>query len=140
MERSNEYDFEEDTPSDSSRERNVQPRKPHKGGKIIREEPISMSELLAFPLATTCFKYQSYFEFCEMVERVKFHHELARQFVMNMDNNMVHLAGINFNLSPTIIAEATGILHVVENGAKGKKKDEKLKILADFTLAQQSNP
>jgi len=78
METSSESNFEEETLSDSSRERNVQPKKPHKGGKIIREEPISMSELLACPLATTCFKYQSCFEFCEMVERVKYHHELAR--------------------------------------------------------------
>jgi len=78
MERSNESDFEEDTLSDSSRERNVQSRKPHKGGKIIREEPISTSELLACPLASTCLRYQSYFEFCEMVERVKYHHVLAR--------------------------------------------------------------
>jgi len=57
MERSSESYFEEDTFSDSSRERNVQSKKPHKGGKIIREEPISMSELLACPLATTCFRY-----------------------------------------------------------------------------------
>lgn len=109
MERSSESSFEEDTLSDSSRERNVQSSKPHNGGKIIREEPISMSELLACPLATTRFRYQSCFEFCEMVERFKYHHELARQCVINLDNNMVHLAVVNFTLSPTIIADATGI-------------------------------
>jgi len=53
MERSSESCFEEETLSDSSREINVPLRKPHKGVKIIREEPISMSELLACPLATT---------------------------------------------------------------------------------------
>ena len=52
MERGSESNFEEDTLSDSSTERNLQQRKPHKGGKIIREEPISMSEILACPLAT----------------------------------------------------------------------------------------
>jgi len=78
MTRNIESSCEEETLSDSSGERNVQPRRPHKGGKIIREEPISMNELLACPLATTCFRYQSCFEFCEMVERVKYHHELAR--------------------------------------------------------------
>ena len=118
MERGNESSFEEDTLSDSSRERNVQSRKPQKGGKIIREEPISMSEILAFPLATTCFKYQPCFEFCEIVERVKFRHELARKFVINLDNNMVHLAGVNFTLSPTIIAEATRITDVGEKWNK----------------------
>jgi len=118
MERGNESDFEEDTLSDSSRERNMQSKKPHKGGNIITEEPINMSELLACPLATTCFIYQSCFEFCEMVERVKFHHELARQFVINMDNNVVCLAGVNFTLSRTIIAKATGISDVGEKWNK----------------------
>jgi len=120
MERGSESNFEEDTLSDSSRERNVQSRKPKKCGKIIREEPINMSELLACPLAITCFRYQSCFEFCEMVERVKFHHELARQFVINIDNNMVHLVGVNFTLSPTIIAEATIIPDVGEKWNKRK--------------------
>ena len=114
MTRSSEWGYEEETLSDSSRERNVQPRRPHKGGKIVREEPISISKLLAFPLATTCFRYQYCFEFCEMVERVKFHHELARLFVINMDNNVVHLFGVTFTLSSTIIAESTWIPDVGE--------------------------
>ena len=53
-----------------------------------------------------------------MVERVKYHHELARQFAINMENNVVHLVGINFTLSPAIIAEATGILDVGEKWSK----------------------
>ena len=93
MARNSESSYEEETLSDRSRERNVQPRRPHKGGNVIREEPIRMTELLTCPLATTCFRYQSCFEFCEMVERVKYHHELARKFVINMENNIVHLAG-----------------------------------------------
>jgi len=77
MTRNSESSYEEETLSDSSRERNIQPRRPHKGGKIIREEPIRMVELFACPLATTCFRYQCFFEFREMVERIKYHHELA---------------------------------------------------------------
>ena len=107
MARNSESSYEEKTQSDSSGDKNVQPRRPHKGGKTIREEPIIIAELLACPLATTCFRYQSCFEFCEIVERVKYHHELARQFVINMEDKMVQLAGINFTLSPTIIVEAT---------------------------------
>jgi len=53
-----------------------------------------------------------------MVERVKYHHELARQFVINLENNMVHLAGVNFTLSPTIIVEAKIILDVGEKWNK----------------------
>lgn len=70
MARENDSSYEQETQSDSSGDRNLQPRRLHKGGKIIREDPISIYELLACPLATTCFRYQSCFEFCEMVERV----------------------------------------------------------------------
>jgi len=43
MTRNSESSYEEETLSDSSRERNVQPRRPYKGGKIIREEPSIMT-------------------------------------------------------------------------------------------------
>jgi len=58
METDFDYEREEETLSDSSREVNV-PRKPHKGGKIIWEEPTTLTKLLACPLAVTCFKHQS---------------------------------------------------------------------------------
>lgn len=123
IERDNEYEFEEDTLSDSSRERNIQQRKPQKGGRIIREEPTSLRELQACPLAISCFKHQSCFGFCEMVERIKFHHELARLFVTHLHNNEVTLAGITFILSPVVISEATGILDVGEKWKKGQDID-----------------
>lgn len=114
MERDSKPDFEEDTLCDSSRERILQQRKCHKGGKIIKEDPINMNELLSCPLATSCFRDLSCFDFCEMVERVKFHHELGRLFVTNLDNNVVHLLEFTFTLSSTIIAEAIGIPDVGE--------------------------
>jgi len=83
--------------------------KPRKGGRIIREEATSLRELQAYPLSISCFKHHSCFGFCEMVERVKFHHELARLFVTHLHNNEVTIAGITFTLSPAIILEATGI-------------------------------
>lgn len=85
MESDTDYEREEETLSDSSREKHVQ-RKPHKGGKIIREEPISLREFLACPLSISCFRHHSCFDFCEMVERVKFHHELAMLFVAHLNN------------------------------------------------------
>ena len=70
------YDRDEETHSDSPTEIHA-PRRPHKGGKHIREEPTSLAKLLACPLAITCFQHQSCFQFCEMVARVKYRHELA---------------------------------------------------------------
>ena len=65
-----DFDYDEETTSDSSVERRRQQRKPHKGGKITREEPTSLVELEASPLAVSCFRHLGCFEFCELVERV----------------------------------------------------------------------
>ena len=118
METDSDYEREEETLIDSSRESHV-PRKPHKGGKIIQEEPTTLTELLAFPLVVTCFKHQSCYQFCEMVERVKYHHELARLFVLHLHNGQVNLAGVSFTITPETIAAATGIPNVGEQWNKG---------------------
>jgi len=58
-----------------------------------------------------------------MVEKVKLHHELARLFMTHLDNNEVKLARVTFNLSPTIISEATCIPNVGEKWNKGQYID-----------------
>lgn len=52
------YERDENTVSDSSQEIHA-PGKLHKGGKHIWEEPTTLTELLACPLAVTCFRNQS---------------------------------------------------------------------------------
>ena len=55
--------YEKESDSDSTAEGNV-PRRPHKGGKggkHPREEPTSLAQLQACPLAMDCFRYQSRF-------------------------------------------------------------------------------
>ena len=69
MESDPSYDRNEETLSDSSREMHAQRRR-HKGGKHLQEQPTSLVELLAYPLAITCFQHQSCYQFCEMAERV----------------------------------------------------------------------
>lgn len=58
-----------------------------------------------------------------MVKRVKFHHDLARLFVTNLDNNVVNLAGVTLTLSPTIISKATGNPNVGEKWNKRQNID-----------------
>jgi len=117
METNSTYERDEETVSDSSQEIHA-PRKPHKGGKHIWEEPTTLTELLACPLAITCFKHQSCYQFCEMVERVKYHHELAILFVLHLHNGQVNLVGVTFTLTPKTIAEATCIPNVGEQWNK----------------------
>lgn len=123
MDRDSDQEYEEETLSDSSMERHMQQRKPHKGGKIIREEPTSLRELQACRLVVSCFRHQACFEFCEMVERVQFHHELANFFLTHLDNNEVTLARVTFEISPTVISEATKIPNVGEKWYKGHDLD-----------------
>lgn len=99
------------------------PRRPHKGGKHIREEPTSLAELQACPLVVTCFQHQSCYQFCEMVERVQYHHELARLFVLHLHNSQVTLAGVTFTLTPESISLATCIPNVGEQWNKRQQID-----------------
>ena len=122
METNSCYERDEEIVSDSSQEIHA-PRKPHKGGKHIREGPTTLIELLACPLIVACFKHQSCYQFCEMVERVKYHHELATLFVLHLHNGQVNLAGVTFTLTPETIAQATGIPNVGEQWNKGQLVD-----------------
>ena len=108
MESVSSYDRDEETHNDSPTEMHA-PRIPHKGGKHVWEEPTSLSELQACPLAITCFQQQFCFQFCEMVARVQYHHELARLFVLHLHNGQVTLAGVTFTLTPESISLATSI-------------------------------
>jgi len=97
MDRGSDFEYDEDTSSDSLVERHRQ-RKPHKGGKIIREEPNNLRELQACSQAESCFRHLGCYEFCELVERVQYHHEFARIFVAYLHNYEVTLAGVTFTI------------------------------------------
>ena len=46
-------------------------RRPHRGGIILRLEPASSREILAYPMAVTCFKHVGCFDFYELVQNYK---------------------------------------------------------------------
>ena len=45
----------------------IEGRRPHIGGRVLRLEPTNTRELLASPMAVTCFKYVGDYDFCEQV-------------------------------------------------------------------------
>jgi len=67
-----EIDTSYDRDSDSTTELHA-PRRSHKSGRHVREEPTSLAELQACPLAMTGFQQQYCYQFCEMVARVHHH-------------------------------------------------------------------
>ena len=114
------YDYEEETQSDSPTKGHA-PRRPHRGGRHIREEPTTLAELQACPLAIVCFQHQSCYEFCEKVTNIQFHHELAHLFVFHLHGDQATLAGVTFTLTPKTISLATGIPNIGEPWNKRKK-------------------
>jgi len=117
------YDYEEETHSDSPTEGHA-PRRPHRGGKHIREEPTTLPELQARPLAISCFQHQSCYEFCEKVASIKFHHELACLFVLHLHGDQATLAGVTFTLTLESISLATDIPNIREQWNKRQKIDQ----------------
>lgn len=124
MESDPSYDHDEETPSDSPTEVHAL-RRPHKGGKHIREEPTTLAELQACPLAITYFQHQSCHEFYELAARIQFHHELAHLFVLHLHDCQASLAGVTFTLTPESISLATGIPNIGEQWNKRQQIDRK---------------
>ena len=112
---SSEYEVE--TQSDSSTELNVS-RRPRKGGRHVREEPTSLTQLQACPLAMTSFQKQSCFQYCEMIAQIQHHLELVQLFVLHLHEGHVTLAGVNFTLTPKTISQATRIQNIGEEWNK----------------------
>ena len=102
------------------------PKRHHKGGKggrHVREEPTSLAHLQACPLAVTCFRHLSCFEYCERISQIQHHRELVRLFVLHLHNGHVNLVGVNFTLSPETIAQATRIPNLGEEWSKRQLLD-----------------
>ena len=116
------YDYEEETHSDSPTEGHA-PRRPHRGGKHIREEPTTLAELQACPLAISRFQHQSCYEFCEKVASIQFHHEFARLFVLHLHDGQATLASVTFTLTPESISLATSIPNIGEQWKKRQQID-----------------
>ncbi len=108
------YEQGDDHSSSTEVEVQQRPRKGGKGGQHRRQEPTSLAELQACPLAMNGFRYMSCFQFCERLAQIQHHRELARLFVLHLHDGQVTLAGVNFVLSPEMISEATGIPNVGE--------------------------
>ena len=117
------YEQSDDHSSSTEVEEQRRPRRGGKGGHHKREEPTSLAELQACPMAVTCFQYMSCYQFCERISRIQHHRELARLFVLHLHDGHVNLVGVDFTLTPEVISHATGIPNVGEVWPKRKLLD-----------------
>jgi len=116
----NSSDYEGDTHSDTSSGERVH-RRHHQSGRHLRDEPNTLIELQACPLAMSCFQHLACYEFCQRVSNVKVHHELARLFALHLQGGQSVLAGVTFTLTPEAILVATGIPNIREQWHKKRK-------------------
>ena len=115
---SSEYEVE--THNDTSSGEQA-PRRHHRSGKHVRDEPNTLTELQACPLAMSSFQQLACFEFCQRVSNVRVHHELAHIFALHLHGGQSILAGVTFTLTPEAISVAIGIPNVGEQWHKKKK-------------------
>lgn len=116
------YKYEAETESDSPL-REQESQRPRKSGKHVREEPITLIELHACPLAMQCFEHQSCYEFFQKVAKVQFRYELARFFVLHLHGDQVTLARVTFTLTPETVSLAIGIPNIGEPWHKKQQID-----------------
>ena len=115
-------EYEVETQSDTASEEQA-PWRHHKSGKHVRDEPNTLTELQACPLAMSCFQHLSCFEFCQRVANVQVHHELAHLFVLHLHGDRSILARVTFTLTPETVSLATDIPNVGEPWHKKQKVD-----------------
>lgn len=117
------YEQSDDHSSSTEIEEQRRPRRGGKGGHHKREEPTSLAELQACPLAVSCFRYMSCYQFGERIYQIQHHRELSRLFVLHLHDGHVTLIGVNFTVTPEVISQATGIPNVGEVWPKRRLLD-----------------
>jgi hypothetical protein len=84
-----------------------QKKKSHKGGNLVRTEPIDMHLFEAEPMAREVFKRVGYLSFYQNMQRG--HPEVIRKFALHFDGLKTKVGDLEFEVSATSISTATGI-------------------------------
>jgi hypothetical protein len=84
-----------------------QSRKTHKGGKVVRTEPVDMHLFDTEPMAREVFQRVGCLSFCQNMQRG--HPEVARQFALHFDGRKTKVGDLEFEVTEASISAATGI-------------------------------
>jgi hypothetical protein len=84
-----------------------QKKKSHKGGNVVRTEPVDMHLFEAEPMAREVFQRVGCLSFCQNMQRG--HPEVTRQFALHFDGLKTKVGDLEFEVSETSISAATGI-------------------------------
>jgi hypothetical protein len=84
-----------------------QSKKAHKGGKIVRTEPMDMRLFERESMTRDIFQREGCLSFCQNMQRV--HPEVPKQFPLNFDGKKTRVGDLEFEVTETSISTATGI-------------------------------
>jgi hypothetical protein len=84
-----------------------QMKKTHKGGKVVRTEPVDMHLFDTEPMAREVFQRVGCLSFCQNMQ--KGHPEVTRQFSLHFDGRRTKVGDLEFEVTEASISAATGI-------------------------------
>jgi hypothetical protein len=84
-----------------------QMKKSHKGGKVVRTEPVDMHLFETEPMAREVFQRVGCLSFCQNMQRG--HPEVTRQFALHFDGRKTKVGDLEFEVTEASISAATGI-------------------------------
>jgi hypothetical protein len=93
-----------------------QSKKEHKGGKIVRIEPVDMHLFDREPMAREMFRRAGCLSFCQNMQRG--HSEVEKQFSLNFDGKKTRVGDLEFEVTKASISATTWIPISRENWFK----------------------
>jgi len=89
-----------------------------KGGQHNSFEPTTTQEITTSPSVLSSFQEVGCLEFCHKIQEVSSHPLLTELFSLRLDGNQVHIAGLDFVLTPKEVSKATKIPYIEEKWFK----------------------
>ena len=80
-------------------------KKTHKGGKVVRTEPVDMHLFDIEPMAREVFQRVGCLSFCQNMKRG--HPEVTRQFALHFDGRRTKVGDLEFEVTEASISAAT---------------------------------
>ena len=90
------------------------PKKVSKGGFHKIFEPVTTQEVNESPSIIFNFHEVCCLDFCQKVQEVTNYPPLTKLFALRLQGKHVHLAGLDFKLTPRVVSKATKIPYIGE--------------------------
>lgn len=108
-----------------------------KGGDIVRIEPQTLTMVNSSPAIRVTFENAGCIPFCQMIQNMGYHTQLASLFALNFKNGRVKLGDVEIVITEKLIADATGLPTAGEKWFKGDELE--VSAFKEFVKPEFSN-